>query len=85
MQRLQKVIADNTRRYSDAMVGSLQRILVEGPSKRDPQELRGRTENNRVVNFDGGPHAARLIGQFIEVNITDSNPYSLRGELVIRQ
>ena len=85
LQRLQKVIADNTRRYSDAMVGSLQRILVEGPSKRDPQELRGRTENNRVVNFDGGPHAARLIGQFIEVNITDSNPYSLRGELVIRQ
>ena len=84
LQRLQKVIADNTRRYSDAMVGSLQRILVEGPSKRDPQELRGRTENNRVVNFDGGPHAARLIGQFIEVNITDSNPYSLRGELVIK-
>ena len=85
LQRLQKVIADNTRRYSDAMVGSVQRVLVEGPSKRDPQEMQGRSENNRVVNFDGGPHGARLTGQFIDINITASHPYSLRGELVIRQ
>ncbi len=84
LQRLQKVIADNTRRYSDAMLGSLQRVLVEGPSKRDPQELQGRTENNRVVNFDGGPQAKHLIGQFVDVNITDSHPFSLRGEIVIR-
>ncbi len=85
LQRLQKVIADNTRRISEAMVGSLQRVLVEGPSKRDPNELQGRTENNRVVNFDGGPHASRLIGQFIEVNITESHPFSLRGDVVVKQ
>ncbi len=85
LQRLQKVIADNTRRYSDAMVGTVQRVLVEGPSKRDTQEMQGRSENNRVVNFDGGPNGARLTGQFIDINITSSNPYSLRGEIVIRQ
>jgi tRNA-2-methylthio-N6-dimethylallyladenosine synthase len=85
LQRLQKVIADNTRRYSDAMVGTVQRVLVEGPSKRDTQEMQGRSENNRVVNFDGGPNGARLTGQFIDINITASHPYSLRGELVIRQ
>ena len=85
LQRLQKVIADNTRRYSDAMVGSVQRVLVEGPSKRDPQEMQGRSENNRVVNFDGRPHGARLTGEFIDINITASHPYSLRGEVVIRQ
>ena len=85
LQRLQKVIADNTRRYSDAMLGTVQRVLVEGPSKRDAQEMQGRSENNRVVNFDGGPNGARLTGQFIDINITASNPYSLRGEPVIRQ
>jgi tRNA-2-methylthio-N6-dimethylallyladenosine synthase len=85
LQRLQKVIADNTRRYSDAMVGTVQRVLVEGPSKRDTQEMQGRSENNRVVNFDGGPNGSRLTGQFIDINITASNPYSLRGEPVIRQ
>ncbi len=85
LQRLQKVIADNTRRYSDAMRGSVQRVLVEGPSKRDPQELQGRSENNRVVNFDGGPNAGRLIGQFVDVTITESHPFSLRGEIVIQQ
>ena len=83
LQRLQKVIADNTRRYSEAMVGSVQRVLVEGPSKRDPSELQGRTENNRVVNFDGGPHASRLVGQFIELHITESHPFSLRGDVVV--
>jgi tRNA-2-methylthio-N6-dimethylallyladenosine synthase len=85
LQRLQKVIADNTRRYSDGMVGTVQRVLVEGPSKRDTQEMQGRSENNRVVNFDGGPNGTRLTGQYIDINITASNPYSLRGELVIRQ
>ncbi len=85
LQKLQKLIADNTRRHSDAMVGSVQRVLVEGPSRRDPQELQGRSENNRVVNFDGGPNASRLIGQFADVTITESHPFSLRGEIVIRQ
>jgi tRNA-2-methylthio-N6-dimethylallyladenosine synthase len=85
LQRLQKVIADNTRRFSDAMVGSVQRVLVEGPSKRSTEELQGRTENNRVVNFEGGPQASRLIGQFIDVLITTSHPFSLRGDVVVKQ
>jgi tRNA-2-methylthio-N6-dimethylallyladenosine synthase len=85
LQRLQKVIADNTRRFSDAMVGSVQRVLVEGPSKRSAEELQGRTENNRVVNFEGGPQASRLIGQFIDVLITTSHPFSLRGDVVVKQ
>jgi tRNA-2-methylthio-N6-dimethylallyladenosine synthase len=83
LQRLQKVIADNTRRYSDAMVGSVQRVLVEGPSKRNPNELQGRTENTRVVNFDGGPNTSRLVGQFIDVHINESHPFSLRGDVVV--
>jgi len=84
LQRLQKVIAYNTKRFSDEMIGSAQTILVEGPSKKDPNELQGRTENNRVVNFDGGPNATRLIGQLIDVTITQSFAYSLRGEILIK-
>ncbi|TCS38328.1 tRNA-i(6)A37 thiotransferase enzyme MiaB [Paucimonas lemoignei] len=84
LQRLQKVIADNTRRFSDALVNTTQRILVEGPSRKNPGELQGRTECNRVVNFDGGPQAARLVGQMLDVTITQSNPYSLRGALVLQ-
>jgi tRNA-2-methylthio-N6-dimethylallyladenosine synthase len=83
LQRLQKVINDNTKRYSDAMIGTTVRILVEGPSKKDPLEMQGRSENNRVVNFNGGPNAARLIGQLIDVNITASYAYTLRGEAVL--
>jgi tRNA-2-methylthio-N6-dimethylallyladenosine synthase len=85
LQILQQRIAENTRRYSEAMVGSVQRVLVEGPSKRDGSELQGRAENNRVVNFAAGPNAARLIGQFVDVHITTSHPFSLRGEIVIHQ
>ncbi|HEX7644439.1 MAG TPA: tRNA (N6-isopentenyl adenosine(37)-C2)-methylthiotransferase MiaB [Burkholderiaceae bacterium] len=83
LMRLQAVINDNTKRYSDDMVGSVQRILVEGPSKKDPNELQGRTENNRVVNFDGGPNAGRLIGQLLDLRITQSYAFSLRGELIL--
>jgi tRNA-2-methylthio-N6-dimethylallyladenosine synthase len=63
---------------SNSMVGSQQRILVEGPSRKDPDELCGRTENNRVVNFAGD---SSLIGQFTDVIITQALPNSLRGEL----
>ncbi len=83
LQRLQKVIADNTRRYSDAMLNSVQRVLVEGPSKKNANELQGRTETNRVVNFESGPQSDKLIGQFIDIKITASNPYSLRGDAVL--
>ena len=83
LQRLQKVIGENTRRFSEAMLGTTVRILVEGPSKKDPQDMQGRAENNRVVNFAGGPDPSRLIGQFIDVNITASYAYSLRGDAVL--
>ncbi|MES2025981.1 MAG: tRNA (N6-isopentenyl adenosine(37)-C2)-methylthiotransferase MiaB [Pseudomonadota bacterium] len=85
LQRLQAVIDQNTRRYSDQMVGTVQRILVEGPSKKDAEELQGRTENNRVVNFSAGPNAARLIGQMVDVNIVQSFAYTLRGEIIVKQ
>ncbi|MEO8169391.1 MAG: tRNA (N6-isopentenyl adenosine(37)-C2)-methylthiotransferase MiaB [Oxalobacteraceae bacterium] len=82
LQRLQTVISDNTKRYSQQMIGTIQRILVEGPSAKDPQEMQGRSENNRVVNFDGGPDGTRLIGQQVDIEITHSYTYSLRGEMV---
>jgi tRNA-2-methylthio-N6-dimethylallyladenosine synthase len=85
LQRLQAVIAENTKKYSEEMVGTVQRILVEGPSKKDPAELQGRSENNRVVNFDGGPDGAQLIGRMIDVNITRSYAYTLRGEIAVEQ
>ena len=85
LERLQALIESNGRKISEAMLGSVQRIIVEGPSKKDPNELQGRTENNRVVNFDGGPNSARLIGQTLDVSIVKVFPFSLRGELVIKQ
>lgn len=76
---LQQQINSQAMRYSRLMLGTEQRILVEGPSKKDLMELRGRTENNRVVNFEGSPD---LIGQFVDVKIVDVFPNSLRGELL---
>lgn len=76
---LQERINQQAMQVSRRMQGSEQRILVEGPSKKDPMELRGRTENNRVVNFMGQPD---MIGQFVDVRITDVFPNSLRGELL---
>jgi tRNA-2-methylthio-N6-dimethylallyladenosine synthase len=85
LQHLQATVEANARSISQRMVGSVQRILVEGPSKKDPTELQGRTENNRVVNFAAGSNPSRLVGQLIDVNIVQAFPYSLRGELVIQQ
>lgn len=82
LQRLQALIDANTRKYSAAMVGTVQRVLVEGPSKKDPSELQGRTESNRVVIFAPGALGAALIGQLVDVRVTESLDYSLRGELV---
>ncbi|MFZ9286607.1 MAG: tRNA (N6-isopentenyl adenosine(37)-C2)-methylthiotransferase MiaB [Burkholderiaceae bacterium] len=81
LQEVQAVIEANTRRIGASRVGTVQRILVEGPSRKNPAELSGRTECNRVVNFDCGPHAKRLIGQMIEVDIVHAYPHSLRGEV----
>jgi tRNA-2-methylthio-N6-dimethylallyladenosine synthase len=84
LQHLQATIDANAARISESMVGGIQRILVEGPSRKDPTELAGRTANNRVVNFPA-PVAAhkRLIGQMIDVRIGHAYPHSLRGELLL--
>ncbi len=79
LRRLQETIDANARRISEAMVGSEQVVLVDGPSKKDDTEIAGRTENNRVVNFPGH---RRLIGQFVVVRITEALSNSLRGELI---
>ncbi len=79
LQLLQARIEDNVRRISDSRIGTVQRILVEGPSRRNAEELMGRTECNRIVNFDGGPLRQRLVGQMLDVRITEALPHSLRG------
>jgi tRNA-2-methylthio-N6-dimethylallyladenosine synthase len=84
LQRLQAEIAASTKRISDAMIGTVQTILVEGPSRKDASEFAGRTENNRVVNFPAGPQAQRLVGQLIDVKINASFTYTLRGDLVLQ-
>ena len=79
LQHLQGVINESITRISDSRLGTIQRILVEGPSKRDPTEWMGRTECNRVVNFAGH---SRLVGQLVDVKITETRTYSLRGEVL---
>ncbi|EOZ5528491.1 MULTISPECIES: tRNA (N6-isopentenyl adenosine(37)-C2)-methylthiotransferase MiaB [Vibrio] len=79
LYELQQQINSQAMRYSRLMLDTEQRILVEGPSKKNLMELRGRTENNRVVNFEGSPD---LIGQFVDVKIVDVFSNSLRGELI---
>ncbi|HEX4918465.1 MAG TPA: tRNA (N6-isopentenyl adenosine(37)-C2)-methylthiotransferase MiaB [Limnobacter sp.] len=81
LARLQKTIEENATRISQSMVGSRQRILVEGPSKKNPEELQGRTENNRVVNFAGHP---RMVGQLVELDIVEAFPHSLRGRVPLQ-
>jgi len=79
LQRLQQQLDRQASAISEGMVGSTQRVLVEGPAKRDPAELAGRTGNNRVVNFPG---AAALHHSYVEVRITAALSHSLRGEPV---
>ena len=88
LQHLQATIETHVRRISASRVGTVQRILVEGPSRNagkagkagnNAQELMGRTECNRIVNFDGGPHGARLVGRMLDVTITEALPHSLRA------
>lgn len=82
LARLQKRIDEQAQEISRAMVGRVERVLVEGRSRKDENELAARTDNNRVVNFLGNP---RLIGQFVDVTITAALPHSLRGEIVTRE
>jgi len=79
LMRLQELVNSQAARISQGMVGSTQRILVEGESKKDSRQLAGRTENNRVVNFDGN---IRLAGQFVDVVITEALSHSLRGKVL---
>ena len=82
LRHLQSVIDGNMKRISESRLGTVQRILVEGVSKRDSNELMGRTECNRAVNFAG---PSRLIGQLVEVRVTETRTYSLRGEVVMNE
>ncbi|MDO9569337.1 MAG: tRNA (N6-isopentenyl adenosine(37)-C2)-methylthiotransferase MiaB [Hydrogenophaga sp.] len=88
LQQLQAALETNVARISASRVGTVQRILVEGPSRKSSlavPELMGRTECNRVVNFPAGPNAARLLGQMVDVTITETNGYTLRGEVLVRE
>jgi tRNA-2-methylthio-N6-dimethylallyladenosine synthase len=78
LARLQAQLDAQARAISGSMVGSVQRVLVERPSKKDARELAGRTENNRWVNFAG---PAMLIDRFVDVVITEALAHSLRGRL----
>ncbi len=80
LMRLQQRIEDLAQQVSKAMVGSVQRSLVEGLSRKDGGELAARTDNNRVVNFAGNP---RLVHRFVDLRITSAKPHSLRGEIVL--
>ncbi|MGZ5598863.1 MAG: tRNA (N6-isopentenyl adenosine(37)-C2)-methylthiotransferase MiaB [Usitatibacter sp.] len=82
LQRLQKRIQGLSEEYSRAMVGTRQRVLVEGVSRKDSSELAARTDNNRVVNFAGPPS---LMGRFVDLDITYAYPHSLRGRLVTQE
>ncbi len=79
LQALQSAIEANASRISMSMVNTIQTVLVEGPSRKNPAELQGRTENNRVVNFEGQP---RLIGTLAKIKIIQAQPHSLRGEVI---
>ncbi|MDR2871349.1 MAG: tRNA (N6-isopentenyl adenosine(37)-C2)-methylthiotransferase MiaB [Xanthomonadaceae bacterium] len=81
LDRLQAAINTHAMRISQSMIGTVQTVLVEGPSKRDPNELTGKTENMRSVNFAGSAH---LLGQFVDVIITDAMSNSLRGRVILR-
>ena len=83
------LIDGNVRRFGEAMVGGTQRVLVEGRSRKDANELMGRTECNRVVNFEAPPRSLQrpeaLIGQMLDLTITRSLAYTLRGEVATRE
>ena len=82
LQQVQAAVEANGRRIAQSLVGSTQRILVEGPSRKDAGELMGRTECNRIVNFAG---PARLVGQMLDVHITLAHPHSLRAAAVTQE
>jgi tRNA-2-methylthio-N6-dimethylallyladenosine synthase len=82
LMKLQARVEAHAKKVNQAMVGSVQRVLVEGHAKKNAAELAGRTYNNRIVNFAGQP---RLIGQCVEVTVTQALPHSLRGEVAVTE
>jgi tRNA-2-methylthio-N6-dimethylallyladenosine synthase len=82
LAQLQAAIEGQAQRISASLVGTRQRILVEGPSRKDPNELMGRTECNRIVNFKG---AQTLVGQMVDVAITQAYPHSLRADVAVAE
>ncbi|HEY7985346.1 MAG TPA: tRNA (N6-isopentenyl adenosine(37)-C2)-methylthiotransferase MiaB [Methylophilaceae bacterium] len=79
LERLLALLDSQGHATSRRMVGTTQRVLIEGVSKKDPNDMAGRADNNRIVNF---PASAKLINQFVNVRITEATPYSLRGEII---
>ena len=82
LARLQATINASAKTISDGMVGKVERILVDGPSRKNPGEIAGRTSNNRVVNFSG---PRRLVGQLVDVRITAALAHTLRGEVLVTE
>ena len=82
LHELQAAIDRNVKRFGERLVGTTQRVLVEGASRKDANELMGRTDCNRVVNFAGD---ARLVGQMVDLRIERSLAYTLRGEVPTRE
>ena len=83
---MQKLLDAQLHAHSIAMIGTTQRVLVEETSRKDENELMGRTDNNRVVNFPiAGNTAQRLVGNFVDVTITAVSHYTLRGEIMTNE
>jgi len=85
LHHLQATIEANVKRIGDSRLGTVQRILVERPARKDATEMAGRTECNRVVNFPAGPHGMRLVGQMVDIEIDEAMSHSLRGKLVLQE
>jgi tRNA-2-methylthio-N6-dimethylallyladenosine synthase len=85
LKTLQDHLEANVLRFSEALVDTTQKILVEGPSRKSADDLMGRTECNRIVNFPGGPNAQRLVGRIVDARITQAFPHSLRGEVAVAE
>ncbi|MGH8698994.1 MAG: TRAM domain-containing protein, partial [Burkholderiales bacterium] len=80
LQRLQAMLDAQAHAVSERMVGTVERVLVEGPARRNPEELAGRTASNRVVNFPG---PRRLVGRFVDVTIEQALAHTLRGSTLV--
>lgn len=81
LQRLQARIEEQTRRHNAAMLGTSARVLIEGLSQRNPGQIQGRTENNRVVHIPGGDDPKQWVGKLVDVEITETLNFALRGKL----